>query len=286
MKNLFIYLGDSYAKSGLTDYEWLVDNDLIDINKISLFDFIKNFYRYDNKKSIFSLSQEVKKENSWTNRLSKLLNSNFINLGAYGASWQTVFNQILYAILEYDEKNLIFIITPPINERILTYKINNEIYEKSNMLNFYEIEKENERADFLLNNYSYHYNKNKLNINLDYFMTKENIDMLSSMFNKKIFNLSALQAIINIINLLNIRKYKYFFLPSWYNTVREQITELSEDTLLLNSFIFSFIKNEELEMRSPFLLKEFKTNPFSQHPSFYSQKQIANYYYEYLKNKI
>ena len=31
MKTL-IYLGDSYANAGVTDYEWLVDNNIIDNN--------------------------------------------------------------------------------------------------------------------------------------------------------------------------------------------------------------------------------------------------------------
>ena len=123
-------------------------------------------------------------------------------------------------------------------------------------------------------------------MNINNFYSEENRFFLKKTFTKKIYNLYALQSILSIINLLNNYQYKYFFLPSWYETVRDQINETCHNKDILNEFIFNKINKDELDLKSPFTLKKFKSNPYSLHPSFYSQELIANYYYDFLKDKI
>jgi hypothetical protein len=286
MNKILIYLGDSFAKSGITDYEWLVENELIDDQKINFFDFVKSIGLYNNKKkSVFKLAQDIVKKNSWTNRLSGLLGINYFNLSMVGASWQSVFNQILYALLEYKNKEIIFILAAPISERVLIDKIETNVIKKIDLYNLYEIE-ENFNSSLLLNNHSYHNQKNKINLDTSFLFSEENLKTINSIFTKKIFDLYNIHAIINIINLLKNENIRFFFLPTWYETVKSQIEEIIKDENFLNKFVFSKIEKDQLNFKSPFLLKNFIKNPYSAHPSFHSQELIANYYYDFLRDKI
>jgi hypothetical protein len=285
MNKILIYLGDSFAKSGITDYEWLVENELIDDQKINFFDFVKSIGLYNKKKSVFKLAQDIVKKNSWTNRLSGLLGINYFNLSMVGASWQSVFNQILYALLEYKNKEIIFILAAPISERVLIDKIETNVIKKIDLYNLYEIE-ENFNSSLLLNNHSYHNQKNKINLDTSFLFSEENLKTINSIFTKKIFDLYNIHAIINIINLLKNENIRFFFLPTWYETVKSQIEEIIKDENFLNKFVFSKIEKDQLNFKSPFLLKNFIKNPYSAHPSFHSQELIANYYYDFLRDKI
>jgi hypothetical protein len=286
MNKILIYLGDSFAKSGITDYEWLVENELIDDQKINFFDFVKSIGLYNNKKkSVFKLAQDIVKKNSWVNRLSSLLQIDYLNLSMFGASWQSVFNQILYALLEYKNKEIIFILAAPISERVLIDKIETNVIKKIDLYHLYEIE-ENFNSSLLLNNHSYHNQKNKINLDTSFLFSEENLKTINSIFTKKIFSLYNIHAIINIINLLKNENIKFFFLPTWYETVKSQIEEIIKDENFLNKFVFSKIEKDQLNFKSPFLLKNFIKNPYSAHPSFHSQELIANYYYDFLRDKI
>jgi hypothetical protein len=286
MNKILIYLGDSFAKSGITDYEWLVENELIDDQKINFFDFVKSIGLYNNKKkSVFKLAQDIVKKNSWTNRLSGLLGINYFNLSMVGASWQSVFNQILYALLEYKNKEIIFILAAPISERVLIDKIETNVIKKIDLYHLYEIE-ENFNSSLLLNNHSYHNQKNKINLDTSLLFSEENLKTINSIFTKKIFDLYNIHAIINIINLLKNENIRFFFLPTWYETIKFQIEEIIKDEDFLNKFVFSKIEKDQLNLESPFLLKNFIKNPYSNHPSFHSQELIANYYYDFLRDRI
>ena len=286
---MLFFLGDSYAKSGCTDYEFLFENNLIDTKKINYFDFLVSINFYEKKDSIFKLSQDIKEKNSWPYRLSNLLKIEYKNLSMMGASWQLIFNQILYSILEYKNKEIIFIITPPINDRILINKHNKHDQTKNfanmDLYNMYEVEK-NFNSDFLLNNYSFHYRENKLNTNIDDIFEKEEMENIYLLLNKKVFNIYNIHAIINILNLLINEKINFFFLPAWYENIKTQFEDIIDDKDFLDKFIFSKIKKEELMLDSPFLLKKLKKTPFSPHPSFHSQELLANYYFDFLKNKL
>ena len=284
MKEIIIYVGDSFGMAGITDYEWLVINNIIDKDKIGIFDFIKNFYKYKKQNSIFKLSQEIKNQNAWTNRLANKLEIDYLNLSTMGASWQNVYNQILYSLLEIKNKKLIIIISCPINERIMSSLKKNETINLPDFNNFYEIEKNN-NSEYLLNNFSFH-RKNKLNIKLDFLFTENELILLDQMFDKKTFELLNLQAIIGIINLLITNNINFFFLPTWYETVESQINEISKNNEFINKFIISKIPKDQLTLKSPFLLKNFKKNRFSDHPSFESQEIICDFYYDFVKNKL
>jgi hypothetical protein len=284
VKEIIIYVGDSFGMAGITDYEWLVINNIIDKDKIGIFDFIKNFYKYKKQNSIFKLSQEIKNQNAWTNRLANKLEIDYLNLSTMGASWQNVYNQILYSLLEIKNKKLIIIISCPINERIMSSLKKNETINLPDFNNFYEIEKNN-NSEYLLNNFSFH-RKNKLNIKLDFLFTENELILLDQMFDKKTFELLNLQAIIGIINLLITNNINFFFLPTWYETVESQINEISKNNEFINKFIISKIPKDQLTLKSPFLLKNFKKNRFSDHPSFESQEIICDFYYDFVKNKL
>jgi len=284
-----IFCGDSYSVAAFTDYEWLIKQNLIDIKNIRGIDFFNNLKNFNNKNnSFFKISEKIKKENSWANRLANLLNIDYLNLGAPGQSWQGIYNQIIYAIYKWHETDdLLFLISCPINERIISS--NERIMGSSkkdpnfDYFNFYDFEKDSV-GDFLLNNSCY-FRKNKLNFIVDFFSKEEN-ELLEETFDKKIFKIMNFQSIVSIINTLKNYNIKFFFLPAWYETVESQIEELNVNKKLLNSLIISKISKEELSLKSPMLLKNFKDIGFSPHPSFDSQKIIAEYYYDFLKKKI
>lgn len=282
MEKILIYVGDSFTASAITDYEWLVKNNIIDDSKIRLIDFIKNLFLFNKKDSIFKISLKIKNENSWTNRLAKKINLKYYNLSAIGSSWQSTFNQILYAILNNKDKEIIFIIGCIINERILTNKYASFLTEEMKAVFLYDQIDMNKHGEYLLDVYSFS-RKNRINTNADFLYKKEELELLNNLFNKKIFSIYNLQAIINILNLIS--NYNFFFLPTWYETFKEQLEEICDDKEILETFIYSKIPKEQLSLKSPLMLKEMKINPYSPHPSFDSQELIAEYYFDFLKNK-
>ena len=285
MNKIIVYIGDSYAVSSITDYEWLVKKNLIDEKIINYFDFIKYCFLYKKNNSLFSIAQKVKKENCWTNRLAKKLNIEHSNLAMMGSSWQSMLNQALYAILNIKNKEIIFMISCTVNERILIDKIAHLLVQDVSLLDYYEDEeiKQKKEADYLLNNYS-HQIKNKINLSVNFLFKKEELEILDTLFTKKIFTIYNLQAVIGILNL--IKDYQFFFLPTWYETVRDQMEEITKNKNILETFVLSKIPKEQLDFKSPFTLKDFKSNPYTVHPSFDSQELIAEHYYDFLKNKI
>lgn len=283
MDKILIYLGDSFTVAGMTDYEWLVEQNLIDKDKINYFDFIKYYFLYKKNNSVFSAALDIRKKNSWVHRLSNKLNAEYINMAMLGASWQLIFNQILYSILNIKNKEIIFIIGCTINERILTDKMSHLLSKDLSLTSFYDNIDIDERAIFLLDGYSYHI-KNKINLNVNFLFKEGQMEIIEILFTKKIFNVYNLQAIMNIINV--VKDYQFYFLPSWYETVESQFNELTTDKELLKTFIFNKIPQDQLNLKSPFTLKDFKSNPYTMHPSFHSQELISQHYYNFLKNKI
>ena len=292
MEKILVYAGDSFTFSAITDYEWLIKENIVDEKNIPFVNYLNYFFFYkkkDNSNSIYKVLNKKRIENSWVNRLSNILDIKYINLSVPGASWQTLVNQIIYSLSNIQNKEIIFIIGCPINERILLEIkdkkiINNSNFLKENntsnsqdVLGLYDLE-ENELTDYLLNNHTY-WNKKFSN----YF--DENIEkIINTFFTKKVFSHYNLHAIINIVNL--IKEYKFFFLPTWYATVIDGFEEIIENKEVLENFILNKIPREQLYLKSPFILKEVKTTKYSFHPSFDSQKIIADYYYDFLKNKI
>lgn len=278
-----VFCGDSYAVSSLTDYEWLTKENLIDKKNINEFDFLLNLKNYDkNINSIFKISQIIKKENSWANRLANLLNIEHVNLGMPGSAWQSVYNQILYALHKWHEtEELLFLIATPVNERIISSLKKEYTFD---FFNFYDFEKDS-IGDLLLNNSSY-FRENKIKHTIDFIFDEQEISLLKELFDKKIFKTVNFQTIVSIINTLKIYGVKFFFLPTWYENFKAQIEELNINKNLLNSFIISKIDEEQLFFMSPTHLKDFKDVGFSSHPSFYSQELIAKYYYDFLRDKI
>jgi len=273
---LIVY-GDSYVEGGGISWEYALEKK-----------YISDYYDYKkiNENNVLEVECNFfKTNNRWTTLLEKELNIEIENRGIPGAGWQYI--NYYFFKNELKEKNNkkenIYIFCCP--RFFKRFMINNDYEDKDlyiakhedfNTIHTFESKKEN---------------------------SKNKIDFINNIFNKKVADQIYFQSVIGIINYLIINKKKFLFLPSWEKSLKESFVILSKDESKKKIIFFlnKKMKNDFHEIDdfySFFILKNIKNINFnvfwkdenmylpSQHPNIKAQEIIKNEYINYIQEII